>query len=114
VYFLYVALTVLQPVVLVLDGDLDFNPRGVLIIAPLLLALAYGSRLAWGLLLLLGALPLLASAAVAATAAPWAWSSGTWLTLLTGVALLATLTSSAMRRHLRQRTSVAPNTPLPL
>jgi hypothetical protein len=112
VYIFYLLLAVLQPVVLVLDGDLAFQARGLLILAPLLLALAYGSRLAWALLLVLDGLPLLATAAVAVTTAPWAWSSGT---ALTGVMLLATLTSSPMRRHLdHRRLQSAPGpTPLP-
>lgn len=115
VYFVYVLLTVLQPVAFVLDGDLDFKPRGVLIVLPLLLALAYGSRLAWGLLLILNGLPLLATTAFAATTAPWAWSAGAWLALLTGVMLVATLTSSPMRSHLRhhRRGSASGPTPLP-
>jgi hypothetical protein len=111
----YVLLTVLQPVVLVLDGYLDFRASGVVIVLPLLLGLASGSRLAWGLLLLLNAFPLLATATLAATTAPWAWSAGMWLELLTSAALVATLTSPPMRARLRppRRQGAAGPTPLP-
>ena len=102
-YLVYVALTALQPALFVLDGNLDFKSRGVLIVVPLLLGLAYGSRLAWGLLLVLNVMPLLATAAFALTTAPWAWSGGVTLGLLTGAALIAALVSPAMRAHLGRR-----------
>jgi hypothetical protein len=114
VYFVYVLLTVLQPVAFALDGDLDFKARGVLIVLPLLLALACGSRIAWGLLLILNGLPLLATVAVAATTAPWAWSTGVCLGLLTGTLLVATLWSTPMRNHLRRRQPRNASRPAPL
>ena len=100
VYFVYVLLTVLQPALAVADGNLDFKSRGVLIVVPLLLGLAYGSRLAWALLLALNGVPLLATVAFAVSTAPWAWSGGLALALLTGVMLVAALVSPAMRGHL--------------
>jgi hypothetical protein len=102
VYFLYLLLTVAQPALflVVAAGDLDFRSRGVLVVAALLLGLAFRSRLAWWLLLGLNGLPLLVTVAVAVTTRPWAWSGAVAIALLTGVALVAALASPAMRGHL--------------
>src|ERR1700722_18731721 len=93
VYFVYVLLTVAQPVLLVAYGDLDFKSRGIVIVGALLVGLAYGSRLAWWLLLALNGIPLLATVAVAVTTRPWAWPGGVALGLITGAALVAALGS---------------------
>jgi hypothetical protein len=69
--------------------------------AVLLVALVYGSRIAWVMLLALNALPLLA-----VPGAPFGsgvlWSPVVVI-VLTGVALQATLLSPAMRQHVGRR-----------
>jgi hypothetical protein len=115
VYLLYVALTVIQPVVLVLAGTLDFNPNGVWILGLLLIGLARGSRLAWALLLILNGFALLATAGFAIASWPWNWSAGVLVMLPSFGFLTAVLLSPQMRGHLRpyrgQASSAAPTLP---
>jgi hypothetical protein len=99
VYFVYVLLAAAQPLVFAAFGGLDFKSRGAFIVGALLLGLAYRSQVAWWLLLAVDGVPLLATAAVAVTTRPGAWSGGVVLGLATGVALVAALTSPAMRAH---------------
>ena len=97
VFFVYVVLAALQPALLVLTGNLAFDSKGLVILVPLLLGLAFGSRLAWGLLILIDVVPLLASAVAAVTI--WPWSSGVLVGLLTSTLIMATLLCSSMRAH---------------
>jgi hypothetical protein len=107
---LYVALALLQPGLFVLVGALHHpNERGMAFLAVLLLALAYGSRIAWGLLVVLDAIPLLAVGAAAGPGVVW---SHVVVVVLTGVALETTLLSPAMRRHVSSRRN-RPDTALP-
>jgi hypothetical protein len=102
VLFLYVVLSVLQPALFVLVGALHHpNGRGLAFIAVLLVALAFGSRIAWVILLALNALPLLGVLG-AAFGSGVLWSHVVVI-VLTGVALEATLLSPAMRQHVGSR-----------
>ena len=100
-YFVYLALAALQPALLVLTGNLAFDSRGLVILVPLVVGLALGSRLAWGLLILIDVVPLAAMAVSAVTV--WPWSSGVLVGLLTGVLVMATLLSSNMRAYVGRR-----------
>jgi hypothetical protein len=76
-------------------------PAGVAFMVVLLVGLAYGSGLAWGLLLFVNAITLLGAASIAFSSGSGAtmWGNVAVL-LLTSLALVATLLSSAMRRHI--------------
>jgi hypothetical protein len=94
-------LTVLQPALFVLVGALHQpNKRGIAFMVVLLLALAYGSRIAWVVLIVVNAIPLLAIGAALGPGILW---SHMVVMVLTAVALEATLLSGAMRRHIRRR-----------
>lgn len=107
-FFLYVALTVLQPMLFVLVGALHhLNGRGIGFMVVMLFALGYRSRIAWVLLIVLNAIPLLA---IGASLGPGVLWSHLAVMVLTGVALEATLLSPAMRQHVggRRTRSSAP------
>ena len=101
VFLLFVGLTVLQPALFVLVGALGHpNTGGIAFMVVLVLALAYGSRLAWVLLIVLNAIPLLAIGAAFGPGVLW---SHVVVMVVTGVALEATLCSRAMREHIGRR-----------
>ncbi len=101
VLLLFVGLTALQPALFVLVGALDHpNTGGIAFVVVLVLALGYGSRIAWVLLIVLNAIPLLAIGAAFGPGVLW---SHVVVMVLTGVALEATLCSWAMREHIGRR-----------
>ena len=110
-YAATVALSFLQPLLLLLAGDLRPTrlPLGIAVYAFALLRLARGSRAAWLLLLVLNALPV--AAAVAVAGEPSAWGSGIPVMLLTGASLLAALLSPSMRRDLASARAAATGSP---
>jgi hypothetical protein len=85
-------------------------PKGAVVFyLVLLVGLAYGSGLVWGLLLVINAVPLLGAAGVVfSSGGSGGFGSGVlWgnvaVLFFTSLALLATLLSPAMRRHVGSR-----------
>ena len=100
-YLLVVVLTVLQPVLFAASGHLSgVSSGGAAFVAFLLGWLAFGSTIAWTLLVVMNLVPILAVLGFALGSAPWSWSGGVWLALLTGALLEAALMSPAMRGQL--------------
>jgi hypothetical protein len=105
VYLLYVLLTVLQPVVFLAFGAIKHvSATGSVLALLLLIALGFGSRIAWGLLIVVNAIPVVA--ALAAIGGHTLWRNFA-LTLITGVVLEAVLLSVDMRRHVGGRRSAS-------
>jgi hypothetical protein len=99
--WVFVGLSILQPVLFVLVGALHHpNTRGIVIIAGLVVALAFRSRVAWVLLILVDGIPLLASMAfIGGSRVQW---SHLVMMVLTGVCLETTLLSQPMRQYVRR------------
>jgi hypothetical protein len=100
-----VALTLLQPLLLMFAGDLHFeavDPVGLLLLVVALVRLARGSRVAWAVLIALNALPLLAALFLIAGTRPISFSFTSDLIILTATSapLVAVLLSRPMRRYL--------------
>jgi hypothetical protein len=108
-FWIVVALTALQPGLLVLVGaQHGLNDRGAAFVVVLLVALARRSRVAWGLLLVIDAIPLLAIGAAWGPGVIW---SHLFVMVASSAALEAALLSPALRRYLARRESVAPALP---
>jgi hypothetical protein len=101
VYVLYVALSILQPVLLVLlatNFSLSVSIAGITVAVVLLVGLAFGNPVAWSLLVLWNAWGLLGLA----IAGDWRLAD-VLVVACTSVALVLTLLSPPMRRHVAAR-----------
>jgi hypothetical protein len=99
VYLLYVLLSILQPIVFLAFGALKhLSMTGTILVVLLLIALGFGSRIAWGILIILDAIPVVA--AFVAIGGHTLWGSFA-LTLITAFVLEAVLFSAEMRRQVR-------------
>lgn len=104
VYVLFVVLEAVQLALFVTVMHSHVPTAGVSFMAVLVVGLAYGSGLVWGLLLVMNAFTLLSVAGVAFSSGGGTplWGNVAVL-LLTSLALVATLLSSAMRQHVGHR-----------
>ncbi len=107
VFWLYVLLSVLQPVLFVWVGAIQhLNTRGIWFVVLLLVGLAYGSRVTWLLLLLVNGVPLVFMLPILGAGVIW---SHVMVAALTGMALVWMLLSRPMREHVgRRRHAVSP------
>ena len=97
VYLLFVVLSGLQLALFKLSGAVaHVSGRGSLFMVVLLVALGFRSRLAWGLLVAVDAIPIVSLPLALVGSGNTLWGHVA-VSLLTGVALEATLLSRAMR-----------------
>jgi hypothetical protein len=104
-----VALTLLQPLLLLLAGDLHFEavqPLGIALLVVALVRLAHGSRVAWAVLIALNALPLFAALFLIAGTRPISFTTDLIILVTTSGPLIAVLLSRPMRRYLARPTTI--------
>jgi hypothetical protein len=103
IYLLFVLLEGVQLALFVTVMGTHVPRGGIALMLVLLAGLAYGSALAWGLLLVMNAIPLLAIAGVSFSSGQGTLWGNVAVLVLTSLALVATLLSPAMRRHIGHR-----------